>query len=473
METQSAVETLINPQDVSTGDSIDKLLSSLLSGNFEELESDLSASNNEINRDLAAEQTNEENLSSELEIATISPTQVAYNFQDLTTAENGGIGRGFGDPNNYYAWSVIEYNNQLFVGTLNFEGGQIWKTSLDEANLSTPPPQWEQVFQLADGVDGFRELIVYEDLLYAFTTDDGGQPENSLRAPAGYVSADEGDTWQEIEPFPINNPNNSSIRTAIVHDGLLYIGTFDETGGEIWTYDGGTDGTDGNFNLVRKFPSDIRAVSDFVEFDGELYAGTFYLSDGEHRADPTPRYFWTGENFETNVAPSFLTRRGTERRFNQNNEGVPDAAVFQDQLYISTANLRNGFSLFRTSDPLTGEWEIITQDGFGNRNNAYGWDFGVYDDPSTSVVGDRLFLGTFNPGFYNGNLTLFDGVPELWTTTDGVNWEQVSLPDFGSLTFGIRNVEVTSNDKLVLGTAINFDAVEGDDLGMQIWIADL
>jgi hypothetical protein len=110
---------------------------------------------------------------------------------------------------------------------------------------------------------------------------------------------------------------------------------------------------------------------------------------------------------------------------------------------------------------------------FGDRDNAYGWSMAVYDDPSTAVEGDRFFLSNFNTGAYDGNLTVFDGEAQLYTTTDGENWEQVVLPDFGSLTYGIRNVLVTSTDQLVLGTAINVTVSEGDDLGTQVWIADL
>lgn len=110
---------------------------------------------------------------------------------------------------------------------------------------------------------------------------------------------------------------------------------------------------------------------------------------------------------------------------------------------------------------------------FGDRDNAYGWSMAVYDDPSTAVEGDRLFLSNFNTGVYDGNLTVFDGEAQLYTTTDGENWEQVVLPDFGSLTYGIRNVLVTTTDQLVLGTAINVTVSEGDDLGTQVWIADL
>lgn len=458
MSTQSSIDALISSPDVSETESgIDELIApTLLNAEFQQLRTDSPALSEEVSRTLAG-QTNEDALSSES--GTVSSTLVLFGFQDLTAE----IGRGFGDPNNYYSWSLIEFDNQLFVGTFNFEGGEIWRTSLDVTN-------WEKVLELDPEVEGFRELISYQGRVYAFTTGDG-VPTSNLTEPSAYVSSDNGDSWTELDPFPVNNPTNSSIRTSIVHNGLLYMGTFDETGGEIWTYDGGTDGTDGNFNLVKKFSSDIAAVSDFVEFDGQLYAGTFYLSGGANDADPTPRYFWTGENFDVNVTPSFQV----PRRFNfRNNEGIVDAAVFQDQVYVSTANLINGFSVFRSSDPLTGDWEIVTRNGFGDRDNAYGWSMAAYDDPSTPVEGDKLFLSNFNTGAYDGNNVLFDGDAQLYTTADGENWGQVALPEeFGPLTYGIRNVVVTSTEQLVLGTAINVTIAEGDDLGTQVWIADL
>lgn len=367
-------------------------------------------------------------------------SQLATNFQDLTA----GIGRGFGDANNRYSWSVIEDNNNLFVGTLNLEtGGEIWRTSLNGTN-------WTKVLDLGPEVDGVRELVSYQDQLYAFTTGDTGTE------PDGFVSSNNGNTWTEITGGPLDSTVNESIRTSIIYDGLLYVGTVDTSGAEVWTYDG-TDWT-----LEKKFSDDIETVSEFIEFDGELYVGAW---------NNFGSYFFTGDNFDIDVTPSF------RRAFNINNGGVLDTEIFQGQLYLSTWNFINGFSLFRTADPLTGQWEIVTRNGFGDRDNAYGWDMAVYDDPLTPQEGDELYLGVFNTGFYDGNGVPLDGLAQLYTTSDGNNWEQVELPDFGPLTWGIRNILVTSNDQLVLGTATNFLTDQTDvppgDLGTQVWIADL
>lgn len=371
---------------------------------------------------------------------TQPPSRLATNFQNLTAS----IGRGFGDADNRYSWSVIEDNNQLFVGTLNLEtGGEVWRTSLNQTN-------WTNLLDFGSEVDGVRELVSYQNQLYAFTT---GQPSTE---PDGFVSSDNGNSWTEITGGPLDSIVNESIRTSIIYNDLLYVGTVDTSGAEVWSYDG-TDWT-----LEKKFSEDIETVSEFIEFDGELYVGAW---------NNFGSYFFTGENFDVDVTPSF------RRPFDVNNGGVLDTEIFQGQLYLSTWNFVNGFSLFRTSDPLTGQWEIVTRNGFGDRDNAYGWDMAVYDDPLTPQDGDELYLGVFNTGFYDGNGVPLDGTAQLYSTANGDDWEQVVLPDFGPLTWGIRNVLVTSDNQLVLGTATNFLTDQADappgELGTQVWIADI
>lgn len=369
-------------------------------------------------------------------LAVLNSAQTSLNFQDLTAE----IGRGFGDSENRYSWSVIEHNGSLFVGTLNLtNGGEVWRTSLDQTN-------WTKVLDFGTQVDGIRELVTYQNQIYAFTTG------FRLTEPSGFVSSDNGESWSEIIGGPLESRVNESVRTSTVFNNLLYVGTFDSSGAEVWTFNGTS------WNLAKKFSSEIEEISDFIEFEGELYAGVWNQGS----------YFFTGDTFDIDVTPSF-----GGRRFESNNGGVIDTVVFQDQLYLSTWNFINGFSLFRTADPLTGQWEIVTRNGFGDRNNAYGWSMAVYDDPLTTVKGDELYLGTFNSGLYDSNSQPSDGLAELYSTSDGDNWQQVSLPDFGQFTWGIRNVVVTTSDKLILGTATNYLVPEGDEVGTQVWIADL
>jgi|GEM_PF-6480019 hypothetical protein len=369
-------------------------------------------------------------------LAASNSAQTSLDFQDLTAE----IGRGFGDSENRYSWSVIEHNDSLFVGTLNLtNGGEVWRTSLDQTD-------WTKVLDFGTQVDGVRELVTYQNQIYAFTTG------FRITEPSGFVSSDNGESWSEITGGPLESRINESVRTSIVYNGLLYVGTFDSSGAEVWTFNGTS------WNIIKKFSSEIEEISSFIEFEDKLYVGVWNQGS----------YFFTGDTFDIDVTPSF-----GGRRFESNNGGVIDTVIFQDQLYLSTWNFINGFSLFRTADPLTGQWEIVTSNGFSDRNNAYGWSMAVYDDPVTTVEGDELYLGTFNTGLYDSNNQPFDGLAKLYSTSDGDNWQQVSLPDFGQFTWGIRNLVVTTSDKLLLGTATNYLVPEGDEVGTQVWIADL
>lgn len=372
------------------------------------------------------------NLDSDMATVTLSSTLLSGDFQNLTA----GTGPGFGNSGNDYSWSMIEHNDYLFVGTMNLTtGGELWRTSLNQTS-------WTKLLDFEPQVDGFRELVVYQGQLYAFTTGD------AATEPSGYVSSDNGNSWTEITGGPLDSQINESIRTSIEHNGLLYLGTFDPSGAEIWTFDGT------NWSLVKKFTNGIEKVSEFIKFENDLYVGVWNGNGND--------LLYTGENFDIDVTPS------TGRRFvDRNNGGTMDTIEFQNQLYLSTWNFVNGFSLFRTADPLTGQWEVITRNGFGNRQNYYGWVMEVYDDLTTPEEGDELYLGVANP----------NDLAQLYSTSDGSNWQPTLLPDLGPLTWGIRSLLVTSNDQLILGTGTKFFVSEEEanpgELGTQVWAADL
>ena len=78
---------------------------------------------------------------------------------------------GFGELMNVYAWYMNEYNGQLYVGTQNMLGGEIWR-STDGTSwecLVGPKGNYPGGFQIFDLNYGIRTLTVFKGQLYAGT----------------------------------------------------------------------------------------------------------------------------------------------------------------------------------------------------------------------------------------------------------------------------------------------------------------
>lgn len=371
-------------------------------------------------------------------------------FENLTQ----DIGRGFGDNWNRYAWSMQEFDGDVYVGTWSAQldyaailkdigkgeitdasfgnvltgikyikstGGEIWRYTDDQT--------WERVLDASKKDTGFREMVEYNGKLYAGTQNSQG---TNL-----YCSSD-GGNWIPLDGGPMGNKDNISIRTMLEYNGKLYVGTENNvTGGELWTYDGLNWTQQG----VGQFDGDA-SVAELAVHDGDLYVGTWDFSNSYKlfKSDAG------GDNF-SDVTPVF---QGSSEL---SNLGVMMLQEFNDEFYLGTVNYTDGFTLLRTPDPADPEgWDVITTDGLGDPSNAYAW--------SSVVWNDELYLGTFNDGLYGGIYdplpVPLDGRAQLWRSSDGLQWSEVVDDGFGSaFNYGIRTMTV-ADDRLFVGTASNF-----------------
>ena len=369
-------------------------------------------------------------------------------FENLTAE----VGRGFGDTWNRYAFSMAEFNGQVYAGTWNVqfdypqllaaiqgggltgidnpleaigilasEGGEIWRHEGGQL--------WERMLKASSDHSGFRKMLVYNGRLYAGTV-------NSANGAAIFASANGAD-WENISGGPTDNPANISIRALLVFQGSLYVGTENnETGGELWAYEDFTNTWTHKHTFI-----DDASVAELIVYNDRLYLGTWDFTDSF-------QFFgsYDGSVF-FNLTPTFPNSE------NLSNLGVMKLIEYRDDLYLGTVNYRDGFTLLRTRDPDTpGGWEVITSDGLGDRSNAYTWAMVVWDE--------TLYLGTFNSGLFSGLLAPLpfplDGRAQLLASTDGVNWRTIVDDGFGvPFTYGIRNM-IVSGDRLLIGTASNF-----------------
>jgi hypothetical protein len=399
------------------------------------------------------------------------------------------LGPGFGDQWNKYAWSMQDYEGYMYVGTSNVHfdiigafqdpdfldcvanlppgnnpaliftcftqlgyqdssGSEIWRYRYTHRS-------WEQVYDSA--VDppsgGFRKLIVYEDELYASSSDFTGT--------AQLLVTDDGVNWT-----PVANPPELqcwSYRALAVYDGWLYVGS---DCGDLWRYDG-----EGTWEKIADGVGPVGVgVTDLAAYRGRLYAGSGNQS-GEillYEVDQSGNV--------VNASPTVVD--GVDLT-TLNNTGVLKLYVYNGELFLGTANFSRGFTFLRY-DGSQDEWSVITVDGFGFDRNTYVWSMAEFEG--------KLYMGTFTSDFLSaldggggldlgGDLDLGDvdlswidlltPSAQLWSSCDGRNWEQLRLPmfGFGIWNYGFRNMAVGEDGSgLFLGTGSNLFAPDADEL---------
>lgn len=379
-------------------------------------------------------------------ILTLASGVWGYEFVNLTQT----VGRGFGSIDNRYAWSSGVLQGQLYVGTWNVQvdyltllqalingsfdpnnplagtgllrsrGGEIWRYDGGY--------HWTQVYKAVPEDMGFRSMFTWNNTLYTAAA--------NYQTGAKILCSTNGTTWHQLAGGPIANPYNVSIRTFAQYNNALIIGTENNTqGAEVWAYANGSW-----TQLGGSLPDP--AVGSLLVHQGKLYAGSWDFSD---------RFalfaYDAANNTWNDITPVFPNAA------NLTNLGVMKLVNFQNQMYLTTVNYRDGFTMLRSATPdQPDSWEVITTNGLGCKDNAYGWDAVEFQG--------KLWLGTFNSGLYGGiyaPLPLpLDGRAQLWESADGLHWHLVNGDGFGSrFTYGFRTLTV-ANDRLFLGTASNF-----------------
>ncbi len=154
---------------------------------------------------------------------------------------------GFGDDSNLGVFELATHGDHLYAGTANLKGYQVWRTD----GARWPDHHWERV--LVNGAyrgplnQGAATLCSFGDHLYVGSgIQHGGIDVENKVGPAGpeLVRVDADGHWDLIvgqaretpdgmkEPlsgFPpgYGNPFNGYFWRTGVHDGWLYLGTFD------------------------------------------------------------------------------------------------------------------------------------------------------------------------------------------------------------------------------------------------------
>jgi len=356
---------------------------------------------------------------------------------------------GFGDPQNNYAWSVAEFDGDLYVGTgrnipyfvaqaMKAEGAfpENWTLSFLTTPAGSPPPPlvlpnhtppsqeetvawsndmsaeiwkyhegfWTQVHQAPTFVNPQNGYTYPEGIGYrAMATFNDSSGNEALYAGVGFgfgrtllIRSTDGTTWEKVNTDSIPSRDTRAITS---HHGKLYVGT-------------------GDGIFVSSSPSATAdtwvKVADFQtaalrSFNGYLYAGTGNpIGPSETNgfevwrsttADPSNPGDWVGV-VSGGAGDAWNVLGGTMREY-------------QGALYVGSMNLPfatgtegvKGFDLIRVN--AGDSWDLIVGDeepkiptdprdpplsgwpsGFANPFNLYAWSFEEYDG--------NLYLGSYD-----------------------------------------------------------------------------
>lgn len=205
----------------------------------------------------------------------------------------------------------------------------------------------------------------------------------------------------QVSEGGFGDPGNLEDHNHCVFGDWAYIGTYNNSGGEIWTSSDGTTwipvaDADGGFG--NQYNTGIGAGQTAV-FNGYLYSGTTNMTDGAE--------LWRYRDGETweRVLADWLG--------DPNNFGIYHLVEFKGALFCETNNATTGTEIWRFTDEHTG-WEQVNTDGFGHPNSLW---CGLY------VIDDSLYATVFN----------HTTGAQIWRTDNGTVWSPLVEDGFGDL----------------------------------------
>jgi len=308
---------------------------------------------------------------------------------------------GFGVRSNLGVWSMAEYNQTVYAGTHNPNGGEVWR--------KLPSGAWEKTAGAGFGMEGnngIDSLLEYNGYLYASTYNEAGHGGEIWRSQTGnnlsfqrVVSGGSGSSTPDLE--------NSEFYKLYIHDNQICATTWSDGqthGAEIWCSASGAADTwtrtvSNGFGNIYNW-----GILDILEIGGMQYAGTYNNVEGGqiYRSDNGVNWTPVGQPGLGDPAAYYA---------------VSALAEFQGYLYAGFARLGGaGSALWRCQVCNGTDWESVTQaeNGFGNPDNRLSPGLVSYRGALYMVTGNRI-----------------TGM-EVWKTTDGNSWSQTASGGFGT-----------------------------------------
>ncbi len=339
---------------------------------------------------------------------------------------------GFGNSRNSYAWSMETFKGELYVGSLNLQGGaEIW-CSNSGANDS-----WQQVYKaIFSRNTGVRCLYSdNQEVLYACTSNNQGTQ---------ILRATDGRTWTTVAQRGLENRNNTTIRCMVRFEDYLYAG-MGCNGAKLYRSKKGFD-----WELVHDKPG-FESTKVLNPRTGRLENNNLMI--GELAVFKGYLYAFTWTNDGQKGAISKNVQNSTQKNILASDALVPFSPV-------------GAFEVWRSKDGINWEKVVGLNDPYGNGLGFSGYDPDNLDNnvvPSTTVFQERLYLGTENDS----------GKTAIWRTANGTHWKKVlDFEDLGEKCNYYIWSMLPFNDQLFVGTLNLGSTINPSVTGAQIWVSD-
>jgi hypothetical protein len=216
------------------------------------------------------------------EIGCIRATNIArWNFESNTWRDvEGGLTGG----NNTYGYTLVIYNNELYVG------GQFEKAgNINTINIAKwDGTEWFPVGNMQGG--SVRELMVYKQKMYA-----GGFFDGVNGIVTGHIASYDGNNWNPVGSSNVLELGTTGVvRHMVVYKDLLYISgnfsTNEDDFSELITWDGS------NFNdFGTAFSLHSNIINELAVINNNLYIGGSFINVVGSEANNILQ--WNGESW--------------------------------------------------------------------------------------------------------------------------------------------------------------------------------
>jgi hypothetical protein len=330
---------------------------------------------------------------------------------------------GFGNPLNTNVSALAVFESQMYAGTWNENGSQVWHTA-DGKTWTQIDPTWSISNSEVNDIEPYGGNLYFGTAQEYYTG-------------TGEIWRTDGSSWQQVAADGLGDANNIGFNAlATFSDTLIAATTNYSTGVEVWS------STTGDVNTWQQVNTDgFGAGGTAQDIVMEPYAEHLYLGLG--RLESSKAELWrTGDGITW--TPVFTDGLGVLA-----NSGVSSMAGFKGNFYIGLRNLTTGGEVWRSENGL--EWTPVFTGGLGTVEN---------DRPYGLIVfNDQLYLVFSN---------LAEGA-QVWLTSNGETWERISSGGWGDAYNAYADYFDKSaaafNGSLYIGTS---NLVEGGEVWQRL-----
>lgn len=327
-------------------------------------------------------------------------SRMGHNIQKFTLGVPGWHQvniNGFGDKLSKEVTRLSVFGDYLFASTENnTTGGEVWR-SLDGYN-------WSQVSLDGFGSNSNNRIHVEEDF-------DGKFYVTLRNATSGgeiwRCTLCDGSDWEQVVSGGFGDINNAHIQSVSVYSNTLYAVVDNNiTGAEVWE---SATGSNDHWSQMNSNgfgnPYNISAWS-VKNHGGHMYVATVQV-DGW-----TPSSTWNTEVWRTDGSN---WEKVSPLNFGGGTYITWDLDTFNGYLYLVMGNLNTGADVWRCTLCDGTDWIKVGDSVFGS---------------NVAGAGLMEFQGNLYASTTCNWHVACDGTT-VWATSDGVNWNQVSIPGMG------------------------------------------